>query len=182
MWSHESFEGFSRDSCVAPHREWCGDWTGGWCQCPSVRFPRGRYARHDRRLRRASRPIMIVASLRAGTHNHEQPAVRGKWEDHDTDWEGPRSSHWGPRGSSAPTRVTLATAIAHRVGSYVNTLNSPQSSTQYTPNDKTSSQGRALATEPPGSPRAPARDRTGAGQTADDTSLGDSGSRHSAQA
>ena len=96
---------------------------------------------------------MIVASLRAGTHNHEQPAVRGKWEDHDTDWEGPRSSHWGPRGSSAPTRVALATAIAHRVGSYVNTLNSPQSSTQYTPNDKTSSQGRALATEPPGSPR-----------------------------
>ena len=59
----------------------------------------------------ASRPIMIVASLRAGTHNHEQPAVRGKWEDHDTDWEGPRSSHWGPRGSSAPTRVALATAM-----------------------------------------------------------------------
>ena len=112
------------------------DW--GTVSVPERSLPKGSLCSSRSSISRClmeDRPIMIMASLRAGTHNHEQPAERGKWEDHDTDWRGARGPHWGPRGSFlCALRGCIGLCHAYQVGSYVNTLNSPKSSTHPTTN------------------------------------------------
>ena len=71
---------------------------------------------------------------RPTARTHEQPQMRRKWEDHDTNRGGLEWTNRGPRGSYAPRRGTLARAMLTRDSSYVNTRLTPPG--QYTSNDK----------------------------------------------
>ena len=111
--------------------------VGGSVSVPERKLPRGSLCSSRSTTSRCSidcRRNMIVVSLRTETHNHEQPQMRRKWEDHDTNRGGLEWTNRGPRGSYAPRRGTLARAMLTRDSSYVNTRLTPPG--QYTSNDK----------------------------------------------